>query len=140
MVNFANLASMAERLVRENGRDVSFLKTSTTAADLAKPWRGPAVTTTGSATVISTLIVRAAVVPIDQEEVDGQLVERDDVRMIVAADAVDAAGLAIGLAVPVALENFDRVSDSDLGELKIVNIQTIKPADRRVAYLVQLRQ
>ena len=140
MVDFVPLAATAERLIRENGRDTTFLKTSQTDADPLKPWEGPAATASGSAATEASIVVRAAIVPVSQELIDGNLIKSDDLTAFVAQNAVDVAGAAAGLTPPVALETFDRMVDSIFGEVKILSIQPLVPATVRVIYTIQLRQ
>lgn len=42
MVDYVKLAATTVRLITKNGKTISLKKLSTTAADPAKPWRGPA--------------------------------------------------------------------------------------------------
>jgi hypothetical protein len=42
VVDYTRLAEMAERLVRNNGRSISFVKLNTTPANPSRPWKGPA--------------------------------------------------------------------------------------------------
>ena len=41
MVNYARLATTAARLVKNNGRSITFVKISEVPADEDKPWNGP---------------------------------------------------------------------------------------------------
>ena len=41
MVDYVKLAAVAERLVRQNGREITFVKKERTAADPSRPWKGP---------------------------------------------------------------------------------------------------
>lgn len=41
MVNYVRLAATSERLISNNGRNITFLKESTTLHDDQKPWDGP---------------------------------------------------------------------------------------------------
>ncbi len=41
MVDMARMADVAQRLLRDNGRLVTFIKLDRTPADAAKPWNGP---------------------------------------------------------------------------------------------------
>jgi hypothetical protein len=41
-MNYQRIQDLAERLIRENGRDLNFYKLSRDSADPSKPWKGPA--------------------------------------------------------------------------------------------------
>jgi hypothetical protein len=87
-VNYVRLAELALRLIRDNGRNVTFIRNSRTAADSNKPWRG--VDTAHK----SSVTVRAVVVPYTQFEIDGTLIRNGDKRAYVAYDAFLAAAVA----------------------------------------------
>lgn len=42
MPDYVKLAATAERLIRNNGRSITFVKLDETAADPSEPWNGPA--------------------------------------------------------------------------------------------------
>lgn len=41
MVDYTRLAATSERLIRKNGREITFRKPSLTPVDATKPWNGP---------------------------------------------------------------------------------------------------
>lgn len=122
MVDYASLAATAERLIDENGRDVTLVKRSETPADVSKPWRGTLADDT-------TLVVKAAIVPFEAEDQEGDLVRREDKQAFVAANVTS----------PNEIENFDEVDDG-ADTYKIVSADVIEPGDTRVLYVLQLRK
>lgn len=128
MVDITSLRSTAERLISENGRDVTLVKRDRTAGDGAKPWRGPA----SPGTDVS---VTAKAVFVDFEEGDfaATLVRRGDKRALVSAKVIEDINSA------AALEEFDVVLDGDV-EWKIISTTVIEPGSSRVLYDMQLRK
>lgn len=121
MVDYVSLAATALRLIDTNGRDVTLTKKDRTPANAAQPWRGPGVADT-------TVVVKAVVFPFDAEDIDGELVRREDKRAFVSASA---AGVN-------EVEDFDFLTDgSDI--FKIQRVRVIAPGDTRVLYDIQLR-
>lgn len=139
MVDFNNLRNVAERLVRENGRDVQFIKTEETPASTTQPWRGPGEASSGAAAIETSLTVRAAIIPFNAEDVDGRQIRRTDKQAIVSSKALDRAAQAAGVSTPVPLEDYDRVIDRGQ-ELKIVDVQVYDPQVTGVAFIAQLRE
>ncbi len=125
MVNYVRLASTAERLIRENGRDVAFFdKASAPPRDVDRPWRGTAPSATDP-----TVTAPAVIIPYMEEEIDGTSIKRGDKRMYVAENA----------ATPNQLENFDYVVDDGI-RYSIQTVSTIDPGPTRVLYDIQVRQ
>lgn len=128
MVNFTSLRSVAERLIDENGRDVTITKRDRTDDDPAKPWRGPP----SPGTDVS-VTVKAVLFDFDEADVDGQLVRRGDKRALVAAKVVEEANATS------ILEEFDTLTDGSI-KLKVVSVTIIEPGPLRILYDVQLRR
>lgn len=122
MVDYVSLAATAERLIAENGRDVTLVKRSETPADAGKPWRG----TTADDTSIT---VKGVVIPFEAEDQDGDLFRREDKQAFVAADATS----------PNEIESFDELDDGS-DTYKIINVELIHPGDTRVLYVLQVRK
>ena len=139
MVNFDSLRDVAERLVRENGRDVTFIRTEETPANASQPWRGPGQASSGAAAIEESLTVPAAVIPFEAEDVDGQLIRRTDKRAIVSAKALDEAAVSAGISTPVRLETYDRAIDRGR-EHKIKAVEVFDPSETGLAFSVQLRE
>lgn len=130
MVNYVSLAATAERLIEENGRDLTVIQAGETAANPAEPWR--ADTPAGE----SRITVKGVIVEFDNEDFDGTLVRRGDKRAFIAHNSiVDAAGAGES----TELEGFDRLLDAG-AEWKIVSVKAIHPGDIRVVYDLQLRK
>lgn len=91
-VNYANLASLAERLIRENGRLVTFRKLSRTPEDSNKPWRAQDPDSDSEVTV------RAVVIPYTQFEINNEQIRNGDKRAYVSAEAWEAAAAAADIA------------------------------------------
>lgn len=127
MVDFTSLRATAERLISENGRDVTLVKRLRTADDVAKPWRGPPVGPD------VTIVAKAVFVEFEEEDFDSTLVRRGDKRALISAKVVEA------LDATTMLEEFDTVLDNTV-EWKVVNVVVIEPGTSRVLYDVQLRK
>lgn len=127
MVDFTSLRATAERLISENGRDVTLVKRLRTADDVAKPWRGPPVGPD------LTIVAKAVFVEFEEEDFDSTLVRRGDKRALISAKVVEA------LDATTMLEEFDTVLDNTV-EWKVVNVVVIEPGTSRVLYDVQLRK
>jgi hypothetical protein len=122
MVNYASLATTAQRLINENGRTVTLTKTDRTPADSNKPWRAGGSSDT-------TVDVVAVLVPYESKDVDGTLVKRGDNRAYVAA--LDTGAELI--------EDYDTLVDSS-DYWRIQAVEVINPGDTRVLYDIQLRR
>lgn len=89
MPNYTRLAATAERLIEGAGRSITFYKRTTTPADPAKPWRGPADSTEDEGETTVATVIGVYVTPSDSEL--GQLMEalnlvkRRGSRFLVAA-------------------------------------------------------
>jgi hypothetical protein len=128
MVDITSLRSTAERLISENGRDVTLVKRDRTAGDGAKPWRGPA----SPGTDVS-VTAKAVFVDFEEEDFAATLVRRGDKRALVSAKVIEE------LNSTAVLEEFDVVLDGTV-EWKIVSTTIIEPGPSRVLYDLQLRK
>ena len=122
MVDYVSLAATAERLINQNGRDVSLLRNERTPSDPANPHRG------GGTTVTTLGPLRAVLIPFESDNQEGTLVRRNEKRAFVAANV--AAG---------EIETFDQLVDGST-TWKIVDVDTINPGSVRVMYDLQLRK
>jgi len=128
-INYATLRKVAERLIDENGRDITIVRRSRTPADPAKPGRAPETTTT-------SLTVKGVILFADLEQVDNVTVEREDRIAFISAEAVE------NINSTVMLEDYDYVVDGD-DQLDIINKNVIEPGisgSSRVLYVLQLRE
>lgn len=129
MVDYANMLLVAERLVEANGRTVTVTREDRTPADPAKPWEGQADPGTDSA-----LALLAVLLEYDTDEVDGTVIERSDMRALVAAkSADDAAGAAVDLTT------YDHLDDG-ADHWRIVGARKVKPGAVVLLYDLQLRR
>lgn len=56
MVDYVRLAQTANRLIRNNGRSITFVRLAEAAADPARPWKGPPSTGPGAAETTLPLV------------------------------------------------------------------------------------
>lgn len=121
MVNYTRIASTAQRLINDNGRDVSLKRISRTPGDSNKPWRGPAAAE-------ESFTVKAVVFPYEEKDVDGSIVRLGDKRMYVAANALGQE-----------MATMDAVEDGGV-RYRIVVANIIAPGAVSVVYEIQLRR
>ena len=129
-LNYTRMAATAERLIEENGRSLTLVKSGEVLEVPAEPW-GPDTTTDEI-----TITVIGAIVDFENEAQDGTLIMRGDKRCLIAHDSVvDAAGSSD----PTDIEKFDRLTDGGV-DWKIVEVTTWQPGDTRIFYDLQLRK
>jgi hypothetical protein len=125
VADYASLAAVADRLIRENGRDVVLTRNDRAPADASKPWRGPA-----SPGAPTNLTVKAVFVdPMgsgwgreDEDEPFGVL-KRGAQLFMVSATAVSSN----------LVETFDALTDgADLW--KIDKVHKLKPGTVNLLY------
>ena len=130
-LNYANFRTVAERLIEENGRDLSLVRRDQgNPVDSAKPWRD----STEAATI--TVIVKGVIIDFDKEDVDGSLVRRGDKQVLISDKSVIDEG---GSAANLKIEDYDEVLDAGV-RWKIIQANTIEPGDTRIMYDLQVRQ
>lgn len=127
-LNYENLANTAERLIEENGRDLTLIKGSETVADPTKPWREDLVA--GE----TRFTIKGVIVRYDNEDIDGTLIKRGDRQALVAHNSVEDESTG-----SVIIEKFDRVLDGGV-DWKIIEVTSWEPGDTRIFYDMQLRQ
>jgi hypothetical protein len=128
-IDYTRMRLVAERLVEENGRTVSLIRTDrVTDTDPTKPWRGT------DGTLEITANVTAVLVPFELEDFEGSLVQRGDMQAIVAAKSVSDDGVS-----NVEVETYDYLLDG-LDRWKIMDAQSINPGGTRIVYMLQLRK
>ena len=132
MVDFVRLAATAERLINANGRTISVIKLEKTAADPAKPWRGPAdsrdpaqTTVTGRGSFVP--IASAASLGIDVAQVDNLKEEAQVCLFPANSDGGNS------------LERFDEILDRG-ARWQIVLTSVLQPADTRLMYFFVVQQ
>jgi len=119
-IDYENLAEVADRLVTENGRTLSLVKTSSTPSDLSKPWLGTATTATSTPCT-------GVVIPDHSRRVGLDLVRRRRGRAYVAADDVAAADI----------RTYDFVEDGSV-RWKIEEVERVMPGSRRLLFVLTL--
>lgn len=130
-LNYANFRALAERLIEENGRDVSLVRRDQdNPVDSAKPWRD----STEAATI--TFIVKGVIIDFDKEDFDGSLVRRGDKRVLISDQSVSDEG---GSAANLIIEDYDSLLDASV-LWKIVDVNLIEPGDTRIMYDLQVRK
>jgi len=131
MVNYASFRLLAERLIEENGRDLSLVRRDQgNPVDPAKPWRD----STEAAEI--TVVVKGVVIEFDKEDFDGSLVRRGDKRILIADKSVIDEG---GSATNLQIEDYDHILDGST-RWKILDANTIDPGDTRIMFDLQVRQ
>lgn len=133
-VNYANLAATAERLIGENGRNVTLKRISTAPADALVPW-GPKATTT------DIVVVKAVLIPWDIKEIDGDIIRNADKRFYISETAFVAAAAAVTpTPAHAALEDYTTLLDSDGSVWRILAISPINPGSTRIMFDLKARQ
>lgn len=123
MVDYVELAATAQRLINENGRDVTIIRKDRTPADANKPWRG------GGTSDTTVGPVKAVIFPFNAADVDGTLVRREDKQAWVAANDTGASPI----------ETFDELIDGST-TFQILSVEVINPGDTLLVYQLQLRR
>ncbi len=130
-LNYANFRTLAERLIEENGRDISLVRRDQgNPVDSAEPWRA----STEAATI--TVVVKGVIIEFETEDFDGTLVRRGDKRVLISDKSVIDEG---GGATNLIIEDYDHVLDAGV-RWKIINADTIEPGDTRIMYDLQVRK
>ena len=130
-LNFTNLRNTAERLIEENGRDLSLVRRDQgNPTDPAKPWRG----STEAAEI--TVVVKGVFIEYEKEDFDGSLVRRGDKRILISDKSVIDEG---GSAANLVIEDYDHVLDATV-RWKIITAELIEPGDTRIFFDLQVRQ
>jgi hypothetical protein len=119
-IDYESLAEVAERLVTENGRSLTLIKTSSVPTDSAKPWLGTSTSATETPCT-------GVVIPESTRRVSGDSTRRRRARAYIAADDVDAAD--------VRAYNF--VEDGS-ERWRIDEVSRVMPATRRILFVIEL--
>ena len=118
MVDLVPLIATAKRLIKENGRSVSFIKHDKTLAISTQPWEGPtAARGTGSIKlVLDVVFVDPDPRNLGRMSVTEDLIQRSEQIMIVVPSTNDLA-------------TFEEILDTDGTYWKIVGTQLLKPGN-----------
>lgn len=127
-VNYGSLAATAERLIRENGRDITFIRKSRTPMNPAKPWDGRA----GAATPDpedSRVTVKGVMWPYTEDEMRDENTRRASNRALVSAVAFGAGKTH---------EDMEYVEDGVTGKWRVVKVEALQPGDTNILFIAQL--
>lgn len=125
MANYVKLAATAKRLIEQNGRTVMLVKKTRTAADTAKPWRGPSGT--GNTTIASP---KAVVYPAYEKGDDGTLVSRGFEKAMIAHDS---------LSPKLDLTTIDSIIDGGV-TYRVIRANRVGPGDIIIHYEFDLKR
>lgn len=131
MVNYANLKSLAERLIEANGRTLTLVRRDQgNPAVTAQPWRA----STEAAEI--SFDVKGVFTEFEKEDFDGSLVRRGDKRVLVSDQSVldESAGAA-----NLKIEDYDHILDGGV-RWKILSVELIQPGPTRIFYDIHVRQ
>lgn len=129
-IDYVSIAAIAKTLVDGAGRDVTFRQLDTTVADPTKPWRGPA---NPRSTPLSTLVLKAAFVPLSSSSVLG--LSKQAIDLAKKADETCLVGSTLDL-VP-----YQELTDSRDGRTyKITHIEVLAPGSLTLLSFLVLNQ
>jgi hypothetical protein len=132
MVDYTRLAATAERLINKNGREVTFVKKSTTPLDPTKPWKGSSTSATET-----TLVRRAVFVPPNQVRIFGLSALGE------ATQFVDMIAFCEQIAIVFPDENdlkeYQTLRDGSIN-WNIMALQLLKPADKQILAFIGTRR
>lgn len=118
-INYARLQKIADKLIADNGQDVTFFHVSHTPANPSQPWRGA-----GAETTDSQVPARAVIIPNDEID-DKEAMRRGDATAFVASDAFGSINDMVG---------FDRMIDAEGYTWHVHGVKLINPGGVRVLY------
>lgn len=124
-IDFNKSAALAERLIGENGRAVTLVKISRAAADVDKPWQGPAPATETEVEVTAVFVTPSnsvAGVPSAGAGTFGKLLTKDASMVALVAASSIAGHVA---------EEFEKVIDGDT-TWRISQVNTLQPGGVRI--------
>ncbi len=133
MVNFVKAQALAKRLIEANGRSVTLISDSTTAAAPAEPWLGPDFSAGKVEETVIAAFVPAAGTGFGSsiaQLLDSKLLQGFDEVALIAATSLSGAN-AIGV--------FDRLRDGST-LWKIIKVATLKPASLEVIHQLGLNR
>lgn len=127
-LNYPQLAAMADRLIRENGKPVTFKQQTQTPADNTRPWRGGG---TGNNSLVISCV--AAVIPNEQMD-DKEAMRRGDATAYVAASTFGNGNPF----TPADLVAIDTMVDNESYTWRVSKVDIINPGSIRVLYVATL--
>jgi len=120
MADFIKLKKTGNKLILANGRPISIIKHSRKTEGLNHRGR-----IKGNDTIIN---VHGAFTGFESKLVDGESIKNSDKLLLVSAEGISTA-----------LDDFDAVKDGSK-TWKIINVETISPADVIVLYKIHVRR
>jgi hypothetical protein len=127
-LNYPKLAATADRLISQNGKQVTFKQQTQTPADNAKPWRGG-----GAGNEALTIVAFAVVIPNDEID-DKEAMRRGDATAYIAAST-------FGNGNPFAAADLvliDTMIDDEGYTWHVHGVKIINPGSLRVLYTAEL--
>lgn len=119
---------LAERLILENGRDLTIIKVDRgNPVSASEPWRA------SDNTAEVQIPVTGVFVEFEMEDIDGTIVRRGDKRVLVAAIDIEQANKAAE-----DVENFDKLLDGTVS-WKIEHAEIIEPGSLTILYDLHVR-
>jgi hypothetical protein len=124
-IDYTEMASVAQELIDDNGRDVTIIRFGQTPADSNKPWKG---NTTPRATPDATDTVKGCFVPLAGsglgiDTIDSDILKRTEEVCLVGPGAT------------FDLRTADEVQDGSVYK-KVTFVQMLKPADTVLMYYI----
>jgi hypothetical protein len=132
LFNETTIANLAKSLIEQSGRNVTFVKLSSSVDDSAKPWRG--ATTARSAPSASTDAYATFVPPSGAAELG---LSTQDVEWVKRSEQICL--VALGADSTVDLATYDELLDGSQ-RWKITGIETLKPANTILLYFVGVKR
>lgn len=127
-LNYVSLAALADRLISQNGKAVTFYHQQKTPTDPTKPWRGA-----GANNYDLTLPAFAVVVP-NEEIDDKESMRRGDATAYIAASTFGAGNPFTA----VDLVTIDTMIDNEGYTWHVHGVQILNPGVLRVLYVAVL--
>lgn len=119
--DYNDYIQLANELIAENGRSVTFQKLSSTPVDPAKPWKGAGTPTVTQSKEVAAVFVPAQGASLGRDIVNEELLSRVDQVAIVAP-------------TDVPLHNFNVVIDEGV-RWNVNWVQELKPGSLTVLYV-----
>jgi len=120
-MDYARAQALALRLIQKNGKNVTFQRLDATAADPAKPWKGPGTpTVAATANTVAVSLPHASLVDLGFFSQDDEMLKRAEQVLLVPGGATD-------------LEPFTNILEAGV-RWRIEWVRTLKPADTVVLY------
>ena len=128
MVDYVRVLALAQRLIEENGRQVTFQKLSATPVNAQTPWKGPATPTVAEEELAYAVFVpHAGNIEFGEKFIDKELLGRCELFCLVAAET------------DVDLKDFNQIVDV-LVTYKVNWMRILQPGTTRLLYVFGVSQ